>query len=214
MGRGLDLSGQKFNRLYVIEDSGERYGKPGKGVKIWKCICKGSDEKPHEDVEVFVRTDHLKSGNTTSCGCALNDRPPNNLIHGMCGTPEHRAYKLARRRCNNPNSNDYKTHGAKGIKFLFETFEEFYNELGPRPTTKHSVDRFPNKRGNYEPGNVRWATPEEQAQNAITNVLNPNKVRNIRECGSEVSVEFLAHKYKCSLTTIYDVLNHKTWKNI
>lgn len=71
-------------------------------------------------------------------------------------------------RCSNPNSTAYERYGAKGIKFKFDSNEQairwIINNLGPRPSLKHSIDRIDN-RGHYEPGNLRWATPQEQARN-------------------------------------------------
>ena len=55
--------------------------------------------------------------------------------------------------------------GGRGIKFLFKNFDEFYAELGPRPSEDHTLDRFPDNDGNYEVGNVRWALPAEQLRN-------------------------------------------------
>jgi len=73
------------------------------------------------------------------------------------------AYRDAKRRCLNPKHVEWKNYGARGIRFLFENFKQFMIELGPRPAGK-SLDRIDND-GNYEPGNVRWATPTEQTNN-------------------------------------------------
>jgi hypothetical protein len=70
---------------------------------------------------------------------------------------------MARQRCNNPNYDRYAGWGGRGIKFLFTSFEAFFAELGPRPPGT-SLDKIDNN-GNYEPGNVRWATPHEQQMN-------------------------------------------------
>jgi ribosomal protein S30 len=81
---------------------------------------------------------------------------------------EYMAYHDAKRRCVNPyhptNKINYK---ERGIKFLFSSFEQFFNSLGPRPDGT-SLDRIDND-GHYEPGNVRWATPRQQAQNKQNN---------------------------------------------
>ena len=77
--------------------------------------------------------------------------------------PEYSTYYAARTRCNNPRHDKWKYYGGRGIKFLFESFEQFFAELGPRPAG-HTLDRI-NSDGNYEPGNVRWATREEQSGN-------------------------------------------------
>jgi hypothetical protein len=71
-------------------------------------------------------------------------------------------------RCHNPKNKDFDSYGARGIKVCDEwrtSFKSFFDFVGPKPTPKHSIDRYPNNDGNYEPGNVRWATAKEQAAN-------------------------------------------------
>lgn len=80
---------------------------------------------------------------------------------GKC-TPEYQAYLHAKRLCENPHDRKFKYYGGRGIQFFFKSFEEFFAALGPRPSPKHSLDRFPNGNGHYERGNVRWATAKEQ----------------------------------------------------
>jgi hypothetical protein len=88
--------------------------------------------------------------------------------------PERRAYENAKQRCITQNPKFWKNYGGRGIKFLFTSFEQFFTELGPRPPGKdargralYSVDRKDND-GNYEPGNVRWATRAQQEANKRT----------------------------------------------
>ena len=78
---------------------------------------------------------------------------------------EYAIYKGARNRCENPRNHGYRLYGAMGVRFCFRTFAEFMAALGPRPSQKHSVDRYPDPNGNYEAGNVRWATPSQQRTN-------------------------------------------------
>src|SRR6202030_1570859 len=80
------------------------------------------------------------------------------LRHGMSHTPEFAAWHNARDRCFRSTHKQFAYYGGRGIKFLFASFEHFYATLGPRPSPQHSLDRFPNNDGHYEPGNVRWAT--------------------------------------------------------
>ena len=61
--------------------------------------------------------------------------------NGMSQTPEYHAWWNAKERCTNPKHQRWYTHGGRGIKFLFNTFEEFYAALGPRPSPAHSLDR-------------------------------------------------------------------------
>ena len=90
-------------------------------------------------------------------------RGNSSYTHGLWHSPEWLAYHNAHRRCTNPKVHNYKDYGGRGIKFLFTSFEQFFAELGPRPEGK-SLDRIEND-GNYEPGNVHWATKTEQAAN-------------------------------------------------
>ena len=84
--------------------------------------------------------------------------------HGWNYTPEYAAWNAAKHRCTNPHNKQWKDYGGRGIKFLFTSFEQFIAELGPRPSPQHSLDRK-NNDGNYEHGNVRWATKAEQLGN-------------------------------------------------
>jgi len=92
--------------------------------------------------------------------------------HGMWNSPEYAIYMAAKQRCVNPNNPAYSDYGARGIRFLFSNFIEFYNELGPRRSVLHSIDRI-NNNGNYEKGNVRWATRSEQRRNRRDFIENP-----------------------------------------
>jgi hypothetical protein len=76
--------------------------------------------------------------------------------------PERVAFYMAKRRCTNRSSPGWKYWGGRRVKFLFKSFEQFFAEVGKRPSRKHSLDRWPDNDGHYEPGNVRWATRKEQ----------------------------------------------------
>lgn len=92
--------------------------------------------------------------------------------HGWCHTSEYETWKSMRQRCTNPNAHNYHLYGGRGIKICarwMESFENFLADVGARPSDRHSVDRWPNKNGNYEPGNVRWATAREQQNNVRSN---------------------------------------------
>lgn len=79
-------------------------------------------------------------------------------------------YKWAKARCNNPNVIQYKDWGGRGIKFRFQSFDQFMECLGPRPIGG-MLDRI-NNDGHYEPGNVRWATRKQQNNNKRTYITN------------------------------------------
>lgn len=82
----------------------------------------------------------------------------------MRGTPEWNSYMGARGRCNCKSNSSYTYYGAKGVQFKFKEFREFVDEVGLKPAPEYSIDRI-NPFGHYESGNVRWATPQEQAAN-------------------------------------------------
>lgn len=94
-------------------------------------------------------------------------------MRGFARSPERLAHKNMLRRCYNPNNVGYPRYGARGIKvcerWLGEGgFDRFYQDVGPRPDAEHSIDRI-NNDGDYEPANVRWATPSVQHGNKSTN---------------------------------------------
>ncbi len=92
--------------------------------------------------------------------------------HGKAGTKEHAAWSHMIQRCCNPDNPGYPEYGARGIRVCNrwrESFEAFLADVGIAPSRRHSLDRFPDQEGNYEPGNVRWATPSEQNRNRRSN---------------------------------------------
>lgn len=86
---------------------------------------------------------------------------------GAC-SPEYRCWGGIKSRCLTPTHPEFKNYGAKGVSICDEwrdDFVAFFDYVGPRPSPLHSIDRYPNRNGNYEPGNVRWATKKEQTHN-------------------------------------------------
>lgn len=87
--------------------------------------------------------------------------------HGLRYTPEYKVWDSMIQRCTNPKNISFSKYGARGIKvchsWLF-SFNEFITDMGPRPTSKHSIDRINNDKG-YNKSNCRWATPEQQQRN-------------------------------------------------
>lgn len=173
--RRLDLAGQKFNRLTVIAEARLRRQPSGQVVRYWECRCKCG-------AAVEATTGSLRSGATKSCGCLRRDQIiERSTKHGhapkvSARTPEYNAWKAMRSRCGNPRNQDYKRYGGRGIRVCarWDDFEIFLQDMGPRPTNKHSLDRI-DSNGNYEPGNCRWATRKQQSRNReYTHRLNIN----------------------------------------
>lgn len=159
-----DISGKKFHRLTVI---GRAHG------LYWNCECEcGKKTK--------VKSDQLTGGRTRSCGClkieAASRTGQKNKVHGkaigrragVSASPEYTAWASMKTRCFNSNIRNWHRYGGRGISVCpewMDDFEVFLNNIGPRPSPLYSVDRYPNPDGDYEPGNVRWATAEQQQNN-------------------------------------------------
>jgi hypothetical protein len=148
--------GTSFARLTIIAAAS-----PGtRGERYWWCLCDCGRRKR-------VRESHLRHNAIHSCGCLRVETSRRvNRTHGMTHVPEYCIYQGLKNRCSNPNDpTNYARYGARGIKCLWQTFEEFYAAMGPRPSPRHSIDRFPDTNGHYCTENARWATPREQALN-------------------------------------------------
>lgn len=136
----------------------------------WLCRCDCG-------VERAVYTNKLTSGKYKSCGCKkkqLMSEASTRHGHTKNGIPpEYRVWRGIKTRCLNPKTRHYKDYGGRGITVHEEwkkDFAAFYDYVGPRPTSAHTIDRIDNSRG-YEPGNVRWATAHEQGANKRSNHL-------------------------------------------
>lgn len=154
-----DITGRRFGLLSVLRENGKLSGKIA-----WLCRCNCGNERT-------IRVSSLVRGLTQSCGCVGRSRAGTlNLSHGEAGlrTPEYNTWKSIKSRCLNPNSTGYEYYGGRGITICDrwrDSFESFLADVGRRPSAKHSIDRYPDNNGNYEPGNVRWATASEQCFN-------------------------------------------------
>lgn len=89
--------------------------------------------------------------------------------HGLCESPEYKVWSGMVQRCTNPKYGQFKDYGGRGIKVAPEWmgrggFKKWIEHIGRRPTDKHTIGRI-NNDGNYEPGNVRWETRDEQMKN-------------------------------------------------
>lgn len=149
--------GQRFGRLVVI---GQRI--PGGKHSFYpvRCDCGATRE---------TRADRLTAGIAQSCGCLQREAAARGKFkHGMHNTLEHKIWRGMIQRCTNPKAAKFENYGGRGIRVCaawMASFEAFYRDVGPRPTPGHSLDRS-NNDGNYEPGNVRWATGTEQQSNS------------------------------------------------
>jgi hypothetical protein len=139
--------GERFGMLVIVDRV--RLGR--KLLVRCKCDCGNT-----KDFELW----YVETGKRASCGCIFKR-------HGMFGTPEYKAWQSMRSRCNAPGTRQYKNYGGRGIRVCeswSQSFDNFYRDMGNRPSDGHSLDRI-DVNGNYEPSNCRWADSITQANN-------------------------------------------------
>ena len=166
-----NLIGKKFNRLTILNIiPGVTINKKRISRRSAECLCDCGSKKT-----TYLR--HLIDGRCKSCGCYAKDlfkemSKKRNYKHGMATRAdrksEYRTWCHIKERCTNPNNKNYAIYGGRGIKICpgwEHNFQEFFNYVKEKPGIKYSLDRI-NNDGNYEPGNVRWATQKEQVNNS------------------------------------------------
>ena len=155
--RSPDLTNKRFGRLVVIAEAPRK----SKRRRLWLCRCDCGSEKVASQDNLGKRI--------FSCGCFHKERiRASNGTHLRTNTVEYATWERMKNRCYNTNSPDYEDYGGRGITVCERwrtSFENFFADMGLRPSTNHSLDRYPNNDGNYEPGNCRWATRSQQARN-------------------------------------------------
>lgn len=219
MGRPTpDLAGQRFGRLVAIR---REPNAPKQALWFCECDCGRT---------AVVSSPALRHGKTKSCGCWRREFPAaTKTRHGYAtrdetGNYRHAVYRIwrgMRSRCENPNQPHYPRYGGRGIKVCerWRDFANFLADMGERPSPRHSLDRIDSD-GDYEPGNVRWATASEQRHNARTGAagsrhgnakLTEKDARAIRE--SKLSGAQLARAFKVSQSVISGIRLGKTWQH-
>lgn len=181
-GRIRDLTGQRFGRLVAVRSCEERRN----GSVMWECRCDCG-------TTLLVRAGYLTFGSTVSCGCYRKDQQRAAVTtHGGTLRREYRIWAGIRTRCVNEKDKRYHDYGGRGIVICNrwkDSFENFYADMGPRPSPKHSIDRR-NNDGPYSPENCRWATEKEQQMNRSTTfyVSYSGKTQNLNVWSQETGI--------------------------
>lgn len=164
-----DISGQRYGRLLVLEYVGQSQNKKAQ----WMCLCDCGETK-------VVLANNLKSGCTTSCGCFKKEVNAEALRqiatrhgHAAGGTlsSEYVSWSSMIARCKYEYVNYFHMYGGSGVTVCERWsqgngdqsgFECFLEDMGLKPDSSYTIDRYPDGNGNYEPGNCRWASKVQQ----------------------------------------------------
>jgi hypothetical protein len=180
--KAIDITGKRFGRLVAVRDVGVSMGS-----RLWECLCDCG-----KTAEVTNRS--LKNANTKSCGCLNADlvsaRNKANATHGMTGTPEWVSWDNMIQRCTNANHKSFDDYGGRGIVVVpdWRSFERFYADMGDRPAGT-TLDRR-EQNGNYDLGNCRWATLEQQSNNKRSSrfIVHAGRKQTVAQWAAEIGI--------------------------
>lgn len=176
----INITGQQFNHWLVL---GISHKVPTKSSyeTYWLCMCRCGTVRSLTGRKV-------RKGIPKMCKrCTVK--------HGKTNTPEHRAWINMRYRVNNPNCAEYPDYGGRGVTISerWDSFENFFQDMGRRPSPKHSIERINNDEG-YSPENCKWGTWAEQSRNRRSRVLITWDGRT--QCVTDWSREIFGRKQK------------------
>lgn len=151
-----DRRGERHGRLLYEEYLGDSW---------WLCSCDCGNKTK-------VQTSNIEK--IKSCGCLGRETTSiRSKVHGMSGTTEYNTWLGIKQRCYDEKSTSYKDYGARGITVCdrwLDSFENFYEDMGNKPSPELSIERVDNDKG-YSPDNCVWATYIEQSKNRRSNRL-------------------------------------------
>ena len=196
MTNKIEMASKKFNKLTVLHE----VGRTKNGRFLWMCEC---DCGNHTTVDGV----NLRSGKTKSCGCLVAEKvKERNTKHGLSKNPAYSVWKEIRKRTNNPNHKNYSLYGGRGITIdkRWNNFASFLQDMGERPSAKHSIDRVDSD-GNYTKENCRWATQSVQVRNRRARASSNTGVQGVTKLGNKYVVR-IGFNYKEKQIGTYDFL--------
>jgi len=209
----MDYEGMRIGHLFVRA----YIGKSAAGRHRWFCICDCG-----RGCTRFSRNLSHVSKSLVSCGCK---KAAHNRTHGYSsdsadegGRRTYRIWMAMRSRCNNPKNVRFEKYGGRGIAVCerWNNFNLFLTDMGKCPDGL-SIDRYPNKDGDYEPGNCRWATKYEQARNTSYTKLDEDLVKHLRKLvsgGSSVKEAHRSLSIDVSYPAVYNAVKGYTWADV
>lgn len=187
--------GDRYGRLVVTA----RKGSDRHGRSMWLCVC----DCGGNTVTSTSLLRNPKRG-TRSCGCLQKQKAKNSTKHGMCDSPEYRAWAHIKERCLNPHTKHFNRYGGRGILISEEwlDFRNFIHDMGRKPSGSWIERRLNN--GPYSKDNCYWATPEQQSRNKSSNIriVYDGRVQIVTDWAKESGI---------AASTIMRRLNHLGW---
>ncbi|MBE6943840.1 MAG: hypothetical protein E7453_06220 [Ruminococcaceae bacterium] len=191
MGKTIDLTGQRFGQLLVIQRVENHIRPNGKHESQWLCRCECGVIKNIEGRK-------LRAGRSKSCGCRQSHKTFGRQTHGLSGTRLYLIWTNMKQRCLNENDSDFHRYGGRGITIYdrwTQDFEVFYNWAitnGYREDL--SIDRIDNDMG-YFPDNCRWVSKKVQNSNKSNNIF-------ITISGQTKTLSDWCRQYNCEYDTV------------
>lgn len=183
MSKLIDITGERFNQLFVIRRVENAKG----GVTMWECLCDCGNT-------TLVRGSNLKNGMVKSCGCRRKENKPA-LRHNMSKTRLYREWAGMKSRCYTSSAKTYQNYGGRGIKVCsewedsFETFRDWALTHGY--TDELTIERIDYEK-DYCPENCKWIPSNKQQGNRriCYSFEHNGKVKNLADWCVELSLPY------------------------
>lgn len=180
----IDIIGQRFGRLMVVEETADR---TKCGEVKYLCLCDCGNTK-------IVAGTSLRYGKTKSCGCLSAESTSERArTHGKSKTRIYKIWAGLRDRCSNPNRHEFADYMGRGITVCKEwedDFQAFYDwSMANGYSEKLTIDRIDND-GPYSPDNCRWTTRKAQSDNTrlTVHITVDGETKNITDWANTIGV--------------------------